>query len=305
MEYQRENDLLKQQIDFLNRKLQEQILFNEENDKSHEDNINELKMELEETFTNKINEIINDKKDLYDKLKEAENTIKNLNNKYNELSMQYENIIDQEKTNSQNVFEDYESQIKKINYEMEKSQKKSFDQTVRINKLLEEKSALQNELYKYRDLFQQQMKEKEESEEIIKNLEKEKNDLIQDKENLIKDMNRIDSRIKSKGPKTSDISNKFQNIGQSSMSMIRTNMGLESGRKKNQSSNISLNSGNKEDKNENSKIKNTNWESARKTNNNFGIDSETKDIGNKNNISNTERKDKGKKISRINNNNNK
>jgi len=106
MEYQRENDLLKQQIDFLNRKLQEQILFNEENDKSHEDNINELKMELEETFTNKINEIINDKKDLYDKLKEAENTIKNLNNKYNELSMQYENIIDQEKTNSQNVFED-------------------------------------------------------------------------------------------------------------------------------------------------------------------------------------------------------
>lgn len=232
MEYQRENDLLKQQIDFLNRKLQEQILFNEENDKSHEDNINELKMELEETFTNKINEIINDKKDLYDKLKEAENTIKNLNNKYNELSMQYENIIDQEKTNSQNVFEDYESQIKKINYEMEKSQKKSFDQTVRINKLLEEKSALQNELYKYRDLFQQQMKEKEESEEIIKNLEKEKNDLIQDKENLIKDMNRIDSRIKSKGPKTSDISNKFQNIGQSSMSMIRTNMGLESGRKK-------------------------------------------------------------------------
>ena len=67
MEYQRENDLLKQQIDYLNRKLQEQILFNEENDKSHEDNIAELKMDLEESFANKINEIINDKKDLYDK----------------------------------------------------------------------------------------------------------------------------------------------------------------------------------------------------------------------------------------------
>ena len=85
MEYQRENDLLKQQIDYLNRKLQEQILFSEENDKSHEENITELKMELEETFTNKINEIINDKKELYDKLKEAENTIKMLNIKNYEL----------------------------------------------------------------------------------------------------------------------------------------------------------------------------------------------------------------------------
>ena len=97
MEYQRENDLLKQQIDYLNRKLQEQILFSEENDKSHEENITELKMELEETFTNKINEIINDKKELYDKLKEAENTIKMLNIKNYELSMAYEHKLEDEK----------------------------------------------------------------------------------------------------------------------------------------------------------------------------------------------------------------
>ena len=58
------------------------------------------------------------------------------------------------------------------------------------------------------------MKEIEELEKKIFNLEKEKNDLIQEKENLIQEMNHIDSRIKSKGPKTTDISNKFQNIGQ-------------------------------------------------------------------------------------------
>ena len=256
LEYQRENDLLKQQIDYLNRKLQEQILFNEENDKSHEDNIAELKMDLEETFTNKINEIINDKKDLYDKLKEAENTINSLNIKINELSLQYEHQIEQEKSNSKNAHEDYESQINKINYEIEKSQKKSYDQTIRINNLLEEKSNLQNELYKNKELAQNQMKKIEELEEIIKIMDKEKKELIQDKENLIKDMNHIDSRIKSKGPKTSDISNKFQNIGQSSMNMIRTNMGLESGKKKIQNSNISLNSGNKDEKIENLKNKN-------------------------------------------------
>ena len=85
------------------------------------------------------------------------------------------------------------------------------------------------------------------------------------------------------------------------MNMIRTNMGLESGKKKIQTSNISLNSGNKDEKNENLKIKNNNWESARKPGN-IGIDKEIKDIGNKNkNINYTERKDKGMKSVRINN----
>ena len=80
---------------------------------------------MEESFTNKLNEIINDKKELYDKVKEYESTIKSLNNKISEQSMQYEHKIDQEKSNSQNAFDDYESHIKKLNYELEKAQKKS------------------------------------------------------------------------------------------------------------------------------------------------------------------------------------
>ena len=282
MEYQRENDLLKQQIDYLNRKLQEQILFCEENDKSHEDNISELKMELEETFTNKINEIINDKKELYDQLKESENTIKLLNNKINELSIQYEHKIDEQKSNFQNNYEDYENQIKKINYEMDKMQRSSYDQTMRINQLLEEKTFMQNELFEFKEINQNQMKEIEELEKKIFNLEKEKNDLIQEKENLIQEMNHIDSRIKSKGPKTTDISNKFQNIGQSSMSMIRTNMGLESDKKKTQN--------------------NYNSESERKSGTNYSFYKAVKISGNRNNINSSEKKERGIKSEIINNN---
>ena len=101
-------------------------------------------------------------------------------------------------------------------------------------------------------------------------------------------MNHIDSRIKSKGPKTTDMSNKFQNIGQSSMSMIRTNIGLDSARKK--------------------EIKNTNSESARNSGKNYGTDKDIKNVGNINSINKCEKnKDNNKESqsARININNNK
>ena len=78
MEYQREINLLKQQIDFLNNKLQEQQIFNEENNASHEDNILELKQELEENFTLRLNEIMIEKKNLNEKIKEGENQMKEM-----------------------------------------------------------------------------------------------------------------------------------------------------------------------------------------------------------------------------------
>lgn len=88
-------------------------------------------------------------------------------------------------------------------------------------------------------------------------------------------MNHIDSRIKSKGPKTTDISNKFQNIGQSSMSMIRTNMGLESDKKKTQN--------------------NYNSESERKSGTNYSFYKAVKISGNRNNINSSEKKRKRNK----------
>ena len=84
MEYQREINLLKQQIDFLNNKLQEQQLYNEENNASHEDNILELKQELEENFTSRLNEIIMEKKNLNERIKENETQFKEMKKIYEE-----------------------------------------------------------------------------------------------------------------------------------------------------------------------------------------------------------------------------
>ena len=111
---------------------------------------------------------------------------------------------------------------------------------IKISKLLEDKSNLQNEIYKYKDNLQKSLKEKEELENIIENLENEKNNLIAEKENLISNMNHIDHKIKSKGPKSTDMSKRFQNIGQSSMSMIRTDIGLDKNRRKRNQSNMSV-----------------------------------------------------------------
>jgi chromosome segregation ATPase len=249
LEYQRENNLLKQQIDYLNRKIQEQILFYEESDKSHEDNINELRMELEETFTNKLNEIMNDKKDLYEKLRLAENQIRELNNKNSALCKIYDERINDEKINHQNACDEYEVEIKKLKQEKSQLQKKSSEPILKINKLLEDKTSLQSEIYKYKDIIQKCLKEKEELENIIQNLENEKNNLIIEKENLISNMNHIDSRIKSKGPKSTDMSKRLQNIGQSSLNMIRTDIAFEKSAKKKSQSNVSIDSGIFEDKN--------------------------------------------------------
>ena len=270
MEYQRENNLLKQQIDYLNRRIQEQMLFYEENDKSHEDTINELNLELEETFTNKVNEIMNDKKELIDKLKEAENEIKLLNNKNSALSKIYDEKINDEKIKHESICEEYQEQIKKLKYEKDQLLKKSNEPMIKINKLLEEKSSLQNEIYKYKDKLNKSMREKDELEKSVKNLENEKNNLIEEKENLISNMNHIDSRIKAKGPKNTDMTKRFQNIGQSSMTMIRTDIGLDkSARKKNQS-NISMDSGISEEKNNHSlTVRKSMNSSGQKINSNF------------------------------------
>ena len=240
MEYQRENHLLKQQIDYLNRRLQEQMLFYEENDKSHEDTINELKNELEETFTSKVNEIMNDKKELKDKLKEAQNEIKLLNNKNKALSKIYDEKINDVKIKYESICDEYEAKIKKLNNDKLQLQKRNNDPMIKMNKLLEEKSSLQNEIYDYKEQLEKAKKDKDELEITIQNLRKEKTDLLVEKENLISNMNHIDSRIKSKAAKTTDMSKKYQNIGPSSMNMIRTDGGVNRTERKKNQSNISM-----------------------------------------------------------------
>jgi hypothetical protein len=127
------------------------------------------------------------------------------------------------------------------------------------------------------------MREKEEMEKSIKNLENEKNNLIIEKENLISNMNHIDSRIKAKGPKNTDMSKRFQNIGQSSMTMIRTDLGKEKSARKSNQNNISLDSGTIEDKNNHSMtVRKSNLNSSgHKINNSFSGQKNSNNSSNK------------------------
>ena len=225
LEYLRENKLLKQQIDYLNK----HMLFYEENDKSHEDNIIELKNELEESFSNKIIEIMNEKKELSDKLKESREQINLLNEKNKELSKIFEEKYNNQQQECQKIINDYEKQIKKLIEEREILVNQSTEPIIKINQLLEEKSEIQAENYQFKEKIQYY-------ENLINNMEKENQNLVKEKENLISNMNHIDSRIKSKGAKNIDISKKIQNLGQSSVDMIRKDFDLEKDykRKKNQ-----------------------------------------------------------------------
>ena len=156
MEYQRENNLLKQQIDYLNRKIQEQIFFNEENDKSHEDNINELKMELEETFTNKLTEMLNEKKEYIEKIQSYEN--RNINLENSEKNLKEQNEILQKK----------------------------------INELYESKSQIQSDILNYKETIQSLISEKNNLEQEKNNLIQENENLIS---SLNQIENRLKSKI--------------------------------------------------------------------------------------------------------------
>ena len=194
MEYQREINLLKQQIDFLNNKLQEQQIFNEENNASHEDNILELKQELEENFTLRLNEIMIEKKNLNEKIKESQNQKK-------EMKIKYEEKINEDKIKRKQLEEQIKTLIKEKNI-LEKNAEKPIQ---KINELLEIKSQLQSQNNEYKENIQNLIKENKEQYKNIIKLEIENIDLIQENENINNSLTELDTKFKSKIPNTSDL----------------------------------------------------------------------------------------------------
>jgi len=228
MDYNRELSLLKQQIDYLNKKVQNQALYNEEIDKQHDDNINELKIELEENFNNKLNEILNEKKNLNDKLKEVENQLKESEEKIITLSNYYENKLADEKNNHKMIYNELENQLQSLNLETEDLKNKSNEPIKKINELLEIQTHLQNENSIFKDNIHNLEKEKEELEKNIEILQKEKNGLIQENENLNESISQLESQIKYQIPKaTSDLRKKFKNFGSNSLNMINPNINFD------------------------------------------------------------------------------
>ena len=220
-DYNRELSLLKQQIGYLNKKLQEQVSYNEEIDKQHDENIIELKNELEENFNNKINEILIEKKNLSEKLKEVENQLKESEERIISISTYYENKLVDEKNNHKMIYNELENQLQSLNLETEDLKNKSSEPIKKINELLEIQTHLQNENSLFKDDIHNLEKEKEELEKNIEILQKEKNELIQENENLNESITHLESQLKYQIPKaTSDLRKKLKNFGSNSLNMI-------------------------------------------------------------------------------------
>ena len=225
LDYQRESNLLKQQIDFLNKKNNDIMGYSEEIDKQHEENINELKTELEENFNNKLNELINEKMELNEKVKEYESQLKGYEDKISELTRFYEDKLNEEKNNHKTIYENLENELMKLSKETEILQKKSNDPIKKINELLEIQSQLQNENSNFKDKIHKLEKEKEEKEKFINSIEKDKNDLLIENENLNTTISNLEQQLKIKVLKnTVDLRKKFKNMGQNSREMLKGSM---------------------------------------------------------------------------------
>ena len=227
-DYNRELSLLKQQIGYLNKKLQDQVLYNEEVDKQHDENIIELKNELEENFNNKLNEMLSEKKNLNEKIKELENQLKESEERIISISTYYENKLVDEKNNHKMIYNELETQLQSLNLETEDLKNKSNEPIKKINELLEIQTHLQNENSIFKDDIHNLEKEKEELEKNIEILQKEKSDLIHENENLNESITNLESQLKYQIPKaTSDLRKKIKNFGSHSLNMINPTINFD------------------------------------------------------------------------------
>ena len=135
-----------------------------------------------------------------------------------------------------------EDQLKSLINETEFLQKKSGEPLQKINELLETQAALQQQNHDYKENIEKLIKENQKQYKNIILLEKEKSELIQENENINNSLLEMDSRLKSKIPKTTDFKKRIKNMGQTSVNMIRysvdnsnnrINNNLKSGNSKN------------------------------------------------------------------------
>ena len=113
----------------------------------------------------------------------------------------------------------------KLSKETEILQKKSNDPIKKINELLEIQSQLQNENSNFKDKIHKLEKEKEEKEKFINSIEKDKNDLLIENENLNTTISNLEQQLKIKVLKnTVDLRKKFKNMGQNSREMLKGSM---------------------------------------------------------------------------------
>lgn len=203
MDFIRETSLLKQQIDFLNKKIENQAAFSEENEQQHDENIYELKKELEDTFNYKMNELNNEKKEYIIRIKEYENLIQNYDSKLDEVTTYYEDKINQEKYNQEILNDKLRKQIKNLKNENDKLSKEISEPIQKINQLLELQTSLQKENSDMKDyIFDLENFQKDYLKKIEK-LQKENQDLLIKNENLNTSVYQLRMHLKIKNQNSS------------------------------------------------------------------------------------------------------
>ena len=203
LDFIRESNLLKQQIDFLNKKIENQAAFSEENEQAHDENIFELKKDLEDTFNLKMNEVLNEKKELIYRLKEYEKLIKSTENKIEEVTNYYEDKLNQEKYNHEISCDKLRKQIKILKVENDKLAKEATEPIQKINTLLEIQTSLQKENNEMKDyIFDLETTQKTNSKQIA-SLKKENLELIAQNEKLNSSIYQLRMHLKIKNQNSS------------------------------------------------------------------------------------------------------
>ena len=218
-DFERETSLLKQQIDFINKKMEEQAQYIEESEKIHNENITILQSSLEDNLNEKINEMLSEKNGLIEKLSVAESQIKSYEDKLSALSNYYETMIKDEKNNNKMIYSQLEKEIKKLTDEKEILNKKLNDPIKKINQLLEEQSNLQTENLHLKDKVNKLLSQQEDYDKTINSLEKEKSDLENEnkqlKEQNIVIKNNMLTLSQNKSSSTNELHKRFKIFNQS------------------------------------------------------------------------------------------
>ena len=105
--------------------------------------------------------------------------------------------------------------------ETELLQRKSGEPIQKINELLEKQNMLQKQNHDYKENIQKLIKENQEQYKNILVLEKQRDELLQENENINNSLIEMDSKLKPKIPNTTDFKKRFKNMGQSSLNMVR------------------------------------------------------------------------------------
>jgi hypothetical protein len=125
LEFTRETALLKQQIEFLNTKLDEQVRVNEENQREYEESIISIKNDLTKDFSEKLEIVQKEKEDLLEKLNKKKKELRDLEQTFLKQTC----LIEKEKNvlndkigvlggKNKELIENYQNEIEKLSKEM-------------------------------------------------------------------------------------------------------------------------------------------------------------------------------------------